>query len=148
MPEYSAARVKSLSTANHCRRTRTAHSRSLALPLKFTTVAAALALLGSIAQAQEDWREDWRRCAIHKNVPDGHVVISGHDPVEFSVVIDDGFPDVGKVSSVQIDETVLPVRPRFADDYSIGSAKSVLPALARGKRLQVYVEDQLEPAVD
>jgi len=95
-------------------------------------------------RAAADWREDLRRCSIYKDFPDGYVVISVMYPVEVNIV---GNEEV-KVSSVWIDHTVLPARPGMAYDYSIGSAKEVLPALARGKRLKVFVHDKAEPVVD
>jgi hypothetical protein len=90
----------------------------------------------------QNWNEDFRRCSISK---DSGVIISviSYPVVEFA------FADSQeKISSMKIDGTVLPLQPGEAYDYSIGSAKSVLPLLANGKRLQVFVEGQTAPAVD
>jgi hypothetical protein len=106
-----------------------------------------LALL-SAAQAA-DWQYDSRRCAVGHEVGDFYFRISSLYPVEFDIVknLDRSGVDF-KVASVRIDQVDFPARSGDAFEYSLGPGKSLLRALARGKRLQIFAEGEAKPVVD
>jgi tetratricopeptide (TPR) repeat protein len=92
---------------------------------------------------QLNWEEDLRRCAISRHLSDDvYIRFFLEDQIEMQMM--KGQDDV---VSVRIDKITFPVHPS-SYGYNLGSPKTVLPALARGKRLQIFVKDKTEPIVD
>jgi hypothetical protein len=100
----------------------------------------------------KNWELDWRRCIAEHT---GGIRIESLDGnLGFYGVQEDGhlgFHGVkGTITSVRIDRTNFPMRPpeNEFDDHHPVTREPFLQALARGKRLQVFVDGKTEPVED
>ena len=108
--------------------------------------------------AADSWEEDFRRCRVLKQFSQGEVIIStGEQTVELDVHWTDGF-NLDKIDaadiSVRIDNApVLHPKPLRSDvgmlyGFELGSLDTILPALSRGKQLQISIPDNPERSVN
>jgi hypothetical protein len=120
--------------------------------LTTTALAAALFASPTLARPLPQPRPaaveyDARRCAVTLSAGDVHVRFSSLYAVEFDAMNAE-FKPIGDIARVQIDQTTFALHPGQAFEYSLGSAKEVLPVLARGQRLQVFADGKNEPVID
>ena len=110
------------------------------------------------ASAADAWEEDFRRCRVLKKFSQGTVIISADEKMlELDVQWGDGgdLDNLGAADiSVQIDNTPLPNPKPLKSDagmlygFRLGSFDAILPALSRGKRLQISISGKPERSVD
>ena len=107
------------------------------------------------ASAADAWQEDFRRCRVLKQFSQGSVIISAGEKV---IELDIQWNDVADLDSlgvanisVQIDNEPLPQPKPLKSDtgmlygFGLGSFNAILPALSRGKRLQISISRQAGP---
>lgn len=108
--------------------------------------------------AKDTWEEDFRRCRVLKQFPQGTVDISaGEKVVELYVHWNDG-TDLDRLGvadiSVRIDNAPASHPKPLRSDvgmlygFELGSFDAIFPALSRGKRLQISIPDKPERTVD
>ena len=110
------------------------------------------------ASAPDAWEEDFRRCRVLKQFPQGTVIIVAGEQIELEIHWSDRV-DLNEVAaadiSVQIDNTPL-LRPKplkneitgMVYGFELGSFNAILPALSRGKRLQISFLGKPERSLD
>lgn len=109
------------------------------------------------ASAADAWEEDFRRCQVLKQFPQGTVIIVAGEQIELDIHWND--LDLNEVAaadiSVQIDNTPLlhpkPLKNQITGmvyGFELGSFNAILPALSQGKRLQISFPSKPERSVD
>jgi hypothetical protein len=115
------------------------------------------------ACARDDtaWEGDFRKCQVEKKFPQGKVIIQAGEQIELDIRWNDGvdLDEVVEVDpaaadiSVQIDNKPLKIEWKgelagIVYGLKLGSFNAILPALSRGKRLQILFPGKPQRSVD